>query len=37
MKYLGIVVDNRFKFNENLSYASENLATLYTAYPQLVN
>jgi len=33
MKYLGTVIDNKFKFSENISYAGERSSKLiYTAF-----
>ena len=31
IKYLGIIIDNKFKFREHITYAAENALNLYTA------
>jgi len=32
MKYLGIIIDDKFKFSQHISYAAENVLNLFTVY-----
>jgi hypothetical protein len=37
MKYLGIIIDNKFKFSEHISYAAERCGKQYRIYPDQQN
>jgi hypothetical protein len=33
IKYLGIIMDNKFKFKEHITYAAKNATNSYIVYP----
>jgi hypothetical protein len=33
MKYLGIIIDDKFKFSQHISYAANNVLNQFIAYP----
>ena len=33
IKYLGIIMDNKFKFREHITYTAENAPNLYIVFP----
>ena len=37
MKYLGIIIDHKFRFQEHINYAAERCANLFTTYQKWLN